>query len=147
MCCTTESSRNKCYRTKQQRSWRFFHTTSIYLQFLFGITHRWGKVFGVNEVSCTLKSLSLTRWSCRHDATKALWENYSPIMESMREISESENEKRDTRQEASRIIFEIGNHGNDISFRILEHYFRNNTKKQCLSPEELNDLHTGTELL
>ena len=68
-------------------------------------------------------------------------------MESMREISESENEKRDTRQEASRIIFEIGNHGNDISFRILEHYFRNNTKKQCLSPEELNDLHTGTELL
>ena len=44
-------------------------------------TSRWGKVVRNTKVKSTLKSLSSTRWSCRYDWTKALWENYTVIKE------------------------------------------------------------------
>lgn len=53
------------------------------------------------HIDFTLKSLSNTRWSCRADSTKALWQNYGKIREALESISADENEKRDTRSEAS----------------------------------------------
>ena len=56
----------------------------------------------------TWKSLSATRWSCRYDLTKALWENYTVIKEAFFASSNSETEKRETKQEDDRICFKLG---------------------------------------
>ena len=80
----------------------------LLLLFCSSSTSRWGKVVRNTKVKSTLKSLSSTRWSCRYDPTKALWENYTVIKEASFAISISETEKRETKKEAERICLKLG---------------------------------------
>ena len=46
-------------------------------------------------------------------------------------------------------MYTTGNPGNSISYRILEHHFRDNAKNQYFSPEEVNELtywHKASEI-
>ena len=59
------------------------------------------------RIDLTLKSLSTTRWSCRADPTKALWENYQKIHERLRALSTDDTEKRDTRSEGAALCAQL----------------------------------------
>lgn len=55
-----------------------------------------------------MSSLSVTRWSCRADASKALCANYSKIRDILQSISSDTGEKRETRNEAGALCSKLG---------------------------------------
>lgn len=73
---------------------------SLY-NFAAASTHRWEKMFGDDRSQLTLKALSNTRWSCRAESAKALWQHYNDLHEKLKRLSVDEDEKRETRSEAS----------------------------------------------
>uniref|UniRef100_A0A672HX76 TTF-type domain-containing protein n=1 Tax=Salarias fasciatus TaxID=181472 RepID=A0A672HX76_SALFA len=82
---------------------QYFDLLQSLCTFCAASTHRWERVFrntGIH-IDLTLKSLSNTRWRCRADSTKALWQNYAKIREALESIADDDTEKRDTRSEAS----------------------------------------------
>ena len=58
-------------------------------------THRWNIL--VEQENSKLTSLSATRWSCQADASNAVIKHFNGIYEALRQITEDENEKCDTR--------------------------------------------------
>lgn len=88
---------------------QYFDLLQSFYTFCTASTHRWGRVFGNSDIhiDLTLKSISNTRWSCRADSTKALWQKYCRIREALENTSSDENEKRDTRSEASALAVNL----------------------------------------
>ncbi|KAL7400230.1 hypothetical protein ABVT39_008832 [Epinephelus coioides] len=86
---------------------QYFDLLQSLYTFCAASTHRWERVFRNSDIDLTLKSLSNTRWSCRADSTKALWQNYVKIREALESIAEDETEKRDTRSEASTLAVKL----------------------------------------
>lgn len=78
----------------------YFDTLQSLYNFSSSSTSRWGKVFRNTGISLTLKFLSNTRWSSRAESSKALWKTYSHIRDALEEIAGSDDEKRDTRNDA-----------------------------------------------
>lgn len=72
---------------------------SLY-NFAAASTHRWANIFGDDRSQLTLKALSNTRWSCRAESAKALWQHYNQLHEKLKHISMDVDEKRETRSEA-----------------------------------------------
>ncbi|XP_018397554.1 PREDICTED: uncharacterized protein LOC108771226 [Cyphomyrmex costatus] len=70
----------------------------------------------MSRLSCqvTLKSLSETRWSARHDAVNALCLSWNEILSALEDISEDTREKALTTSEASGILTNLNS---------LEYYF------------------------
>jgi len=86
----------------------YFDTLQSLYNFCASSTSRWGKVFRkTGGISLTLKSLSATRWSSRAESTKALSVNYSNIKEALTKIAGSDDEKRDTRNEAGALCAKL----------------------------------------
>ena len=75
-----------------------------FLQALYNLfsssTHRWCILVSAIQ-GAVVKSLSVTRWSARSDATRALRENYSEICSALMKIRGDENQTKATRSEAS----------------------------------------------
>ena len=104
---------------------KYFDLLQSLYTFTSASTHRWGTVFGDSNVSInlTLKSFSTTRWSCRADPTKALWENYQKIHERLRALSTDDTEKRDTRSEGALCaLCTIGDIGDGVHGQVLGYY-------------------------
>ncbi|XP_038156371.1 zinc finger MYM-type protein 1-like [Cyprinodon tularosa] len=83
---------------------KYFDLIQSIYNFTTASTHRWDRVFGNSNIDLTLKALSNTRWSCRAESTKALWQNYSKIKAALQVISTDDTEKRDTRTEADSLV-------------------------------------------
>ncbi len=81
----------------------FFDLLQSLYAFCAASPHRWSQIFNNKDVkiSCTLKPLSNTRWSCRADSTKALRENYSAIREALGRFATDAEEKNDAKREAA----------------------------------------------
>lgn len=79
----------------------FFGLIQQLYNFFTASTHRWNIVHdNMKQNSYTLKSLSITRWSARADACRALNVSWSEIINSLLLIKNNENEKFITRNEA-----------------------------------------------
>jgi hypothetical protein len=63
-------------------------------------TQRWGLLVSV-ITGTVVKSLSITRWSVRSDATRALRENYAEICSALMEMLDKENQTQATRIQSS----------------------------------------------
>ncbi|CAH2096804.1 unnamed protein product [Euphydryas editha] len=79
----------------------FFSTLQELYNFFTISTHRWQIL--VQRTNLTVKSLSQTRWSARHDAFYALEKEWSAIIDALEFIAESRDEKPTTRFEATRL--------------------------------------------
>ena len=67
--------------------------------FFTSSTHR--RSFLKDQENSTVTSLSITRWSCRADATKALVRNFDGIYNALTILTEDIEQKSDTRHEAA----------------------------------------------
>ena len=78
----------------------FFSILQGVYNFFSASTHRWDLLTSKTMGEHTVKSLSQTRWSARHDACRSLCESRSEIISVLHDISEDSNEKPQTRSEA-----------------------------------------------
>lgn len=71
-------------------------------------TNRWKQVCGdltsADERQVYLKSLSGTRWSARAVSSKVVFENYNKIYQSLLKITENQEEKKSTQDEAMALL-------------------------------------------
>ncbi|KAF2881445.1 hypothetical protein ILUMI_24731 [Ignelater luminosus] len=86
----------------------FFSTLQELYNFFTISTHRWEILMERTKLS--LKSLSKTLWSARHDACYALEKEWSGVLDALNFIAERTDEKPSTRSEA------IGLQKNNINF-------------------------------
>lgn len=82
---------------------RFASNYFMFLQSIYNFfsvsTHRWGVILkqqlnSDDNESLTLKSLSVTRWSARHDASKALKRNYKELGNALEELAQMTAKRR-----------------------------------------------------
>lgn len=79
----------------------FFDLVQAVYNFFSASTHRWAVLKEILKDGCpVVKSLSVTRWSARADALKALLKSLPEITESLKKISEDVDEKPACRQES-----------------------------------------------
>lgn len=80
---------------------QFYFVLQQLSNFFSASTHRWEiLILALKSKSKSLKSLSQTRWSARHDACESLRTSYPEIVSTLHEIAEDLNEKSLTRSEA-----------------------------------------------
>jgi len=88
---------------------QFFDFVQKVYNFFSASTHRWNVlVSSLPTKAILLKSLSVTRWSARADATNALFSSYSAIQNALLGISNDNSQKPATRNEASGIAKQFG---------------------------------------
>ncbi|KAM4770907.1 zinc finger MYM-type protein 1-like [Rhinophrynus dorsalis] len=83
----------------------FFSCLQQLYNFFTASTHRWSVLMSYRRPGThVIKSLSQTRWSARQDACQALREGWVDILKSLQHISDDDNEKNKTRNEAKSIL-------------------------------------------
>ncbi|KAK4881740.1 hypothetical protein RN001_005059 [Aquatica leii] len=100
-------------------------------------THQW-KILKCNlESKLSIKSLSVTRWSARADASKTLYSCYTEIVEVFQTILDDITEKLNTRLEAKGLIDNLTSLETSIMTcfwnRILQRFNKINKKLQAVN--------------
>ncbi|XP_033228857.1 uncharacterized protein LOC117180467 [Belonocnema kinseyi] len=123
----------------------FFGLIANLYAFFVACPHRWQIL--LNHSDSTLKSLSKTRWSCRDDATSALFFNYSQMYDALSVFVESDDENADTRLDARN----LKNQMEKLEIAFMTQFWhevldRFNKTSKFLQTVELN-LVTGDKML
>lgn len=82
----------------------FFTLLQELYNFFSSSTHRWAVLNQYKNTRLTTKSLSTTRWSARHDALRALQEEWPAIIRALEALESDPDEKSGTRAEARGLI-------------------------------------------
>lgn len=95
-----------CASESCQEATSFFSTLQELYNFFTASTHRWQIFVSVNKDKkfLTLKTLSKTRWSARHDACEALSKQFPDIIKALNQIASDPNEKSVTKSEARGLV-------------------------------------------
>lgn len=72
--------------------------------FFSSSTHRWAVLSKYKNTTLTTKSLSTTRWSARHDALRALQEEWPAIIRALETLESDTDQKSKTRAEAKGLL-------------------------------------------
>ncbi|XP_074039832.1 uncharacterized protein [Leptinotarsa decemlineata] len=72
--------------------------------FFSSSTHRWAVLNNCKNTTLTNKSLSTTRWSARHDALRALQEEWPAIIRALEILESDTDQKANTRAEAKGLL-------------------------------------------
>ncbi|XP_074031441.1 zinc finger MYM-type protein 1-like [Leptinotarsa decemlineata] len=72
--------------------------------FFSSSTHRWAVLNNCKNTTLTTKSLSTTRWSARHDALRALQEEWPAIIRALEILESDTDQKANTRAEAKGLL-------------------------------------------
>lgn len=107
----------------------FFGIEQELYNFFSVSTYRWSQL----QTKFSLKSLSVTRWSARADASKALYTSYSEIVEVLQLIAGDVNEKPTTRSEAKALMIKL----NQIEIAILTCFWHKVLERFKLTSKKL----------
>ena len=125
----------------------FFEFLQSLYNFFASSTHRWTVLRNFIGEAPTLKSLSVTRWSARADAAKALVKGYHEISEALLTIDQDINERRENRHVADVLRRKM----QQLEIGILAHFWftlltRFNETSMSLQSVEL-DLNNAVNLM
>lgn len=108
----------------------FFELVQGVYNFFSASTHRWKILKCVLKGrSPVVKSLSLTRWSARADALKAIYKSFPDIINALESIVSDQKEKPTTRQEAKGLknnMMKLENAFLLIYWKVMEKFWKIN---------------------
>lgn len=87
----------------------YFELLQILYNFFVRSTARWAQLLEVYKNTSGAKfkcpkSLSVTRWSCRYDASLAVLDSYLPLVSLLQDIKDNVLNNNDTRFQAENIL-------------------------------------------